>query len=73
MHVLIDTNILVRGIHRKDPQHVVAIKAIRTLQNTGDTVCVVPQNLYELWCGQSQPDQRQVMDLVSRPSKHFAS
>lgn len=55
MRVLIDTNILVRGIHRKDPQHLVAIKAIRMLQSTGDTVCVVPQNLYELWSVATRP------------------
>jgi len=55
MNVLADTNILVRGIHRKDPQHKEALRAIRVLRNSGDTVCIVPQNLYELWTVATRP------------------
>lgn len=55
MNVLADTNILVRGIHRKDPQHKEALRAIRALRNAGYTVCIVPQNLYELWTVATRP------------------
>ena len=55
MYVLADTNILVRAIHRKDPQHKDVLRAIRALRNSGETVCIVPQNLYELWTVATRP------------------
>ena len=55
MNVLADTNILVRGIHRKDPQHKQTLRAIQALRNNGDTVCIVPQNVYELWSVATRP------------------
>lgn len=32
-----------------------ALLAIRALRNAGDTVCIVPQNLYELWTVATRP------------------
>ena len=55
MNVLADTNILVRGIHRKDPKHKECLRAIRALRKAGNTVCIVPQNLYELWTVATRP------------------
>ena len=47
MDVLIDTNILVRGVHRKSVGHRDAIRALRILRSRADLVCVVPRNIYE--------------------------
>lgn len=64
MLVLADTNILVRAIHRTDPQHKEALRAIRALREAGDTVCVVPQNLYELWSVATRPQSANRLDLT---------
>jgi predicted nucleic acid-binding protein len=64
MNVLADTNILVRGIHRKDPQHKEALRAIQMLRNAGDTVCIVPQNLYDLWTVATRPASRNGLALT---------
>lgn len=64
MNVLADTNILVRGIHRNDPQHKEALRAIRALRNAGDTVCIVPQNLYELWAVATRPAESNGLALT---------
>ena len=63
MNVLADTNVLVRAIHRKDPRHKQAVRAIRALRNTGDTVCIVPQNLYELWSVATRPAENNGLAL----------
>jgi predicted nucleic acid-binding protein len=55
MDVLADTNILVRGVHRKAAKHREALRAIRMLRDRGDRVCVVPQNLYEFWAVATRP------------------
>lgn len=55
MNVLADTNILVRGVHRGDPHHKEALRAIRTLRNGGHTICIVPQSLYESWSVATRP------------------
>lgn len=52
---LLDTNVLLRRIQRTHPNHLVARKAIKTLQFRGDTVCIVPQNLIELWAVSTRP------------------
>jgi len=50
-----DTNILLRRIQRAHPDHLIARKAINTLQQRGDRVCLVPQNLIELWVVCTRP------------------
>jgi predicted nucleic acid-binding protein len=73
MNVLADTNILVRGIHRQDPQHRLALHAIRTLGNAGYTVCVVPQNLYELWSVATRPAASNGLALTPRQADRVLS
>ena len=46
---MVDTSILIRRINRKDPEHRLARNAIQALRQNGEDLCIVPQNLYELW------------------------
>lgn len=55
MDVLIDTNILVRGIHRNSTKHREAVRALGILRSRADRICVVPQNIYEFWSVATRP------------------
>ncbi len=46
---LLDTNLLTRMTRSNDVQCIVARDAIRKLMARGETLIVVPQNLYEFW------------------------
>jgi predicted nucleic acid-binding protein len=49
MAYLADTNILLRLLHRGDPDHSVVRSSLRTLQRGGEQVCYAAQNLVEFW------------------------
>ena len=68
MNVLADTNILIRSIRRQDPQHKEAVRAIRALRNAGEVVCIVPQNLYELWSVATRPAANKGLALAPAQS-----
>ena len=55
MDILADTNVLLRRIHRRDPQHRLAQQALNRLIRKGDRVCVTSQNLIELWAVCTRP------------------
>jgi predicted nucleic acid-binding protein len=55
MSYLADTNVLLRSIQNTDPMRDLAARAIETLLNRGETVCVLPQNLIELWAVATRP------------------
>ena len=55
MDVLIDTNILVRGIHRNSTKHREAVRALGILRSRTDRICVVPKNIYEFWSVATRP------------------
>lgn len=55
MNVLVDANILLRGAEPAHPMHAVALAAMAVLRNRGDTLCVVPQSLYEFWVVATRP------------------
>ena len=55
MDILADTNILVRRIHRGDPQHRQARESLNRLGADGHRLCVTSQNLIELWAVCSRP------------------
>jgi len=65
MDILTDTNIIVRGVHRKSAKHREALRALRTLRNRGDRVCIVPQNLYEFWAVATRPIENNGLGLTS--------
>jgi len=53
---LLDTNVLLRAIQRQNPElRALAREAIRRLYRAGDTLCVCPQNLVELWSVCTRP------------------
>jgi hypothetical protein len=49
MSVLLDTNLLTRSAQPGHPMYQDAVEAIDALQQQGETLCIVPQNLYEFW------------------------
>jgi len=55
MKVLLDTNILGRMVEVGHAQHQVVLDAIAALGIAGDTPCLVPQVLYELWAVATRP------------------
>ena len=53
---LVDTNVLLRAIQRQDlTLRTVAREAIKKLYRRGDSLCVCPQNLVELWNVSTRP------------------
>lgn len=55
MDILADTNILLRRIHRGDPQYRQTRDALNQLSQDGHRVCVTSQNLVELWAVCTRP------------------
>jgi len=64
MDVLADTNILVRGVHRKAAKHREAIRALSALRARGDRICIVPQNVYEFWAVATRPIEANGLGLT---------
>ncbi len=55
MSVLLDTNVLTRLAQTSQPDHQRTEMAIAGLKRQGETLCIVPQNLYELWAVCTRP------------------
>ena len=55
MDILADTNILLRRIHRSDPQHRLTNRCLGLLIKDGNRICVTSQNLIELWVVCTRP------------------
>ena len=53
--MLVDSNILVRVSHTTDPQHQLALDATAKLKLANQTLCIVPQNIYEYWSVATRP------------------
>jgi predicted nucleic acid-binding protein len=49
MPYLADTNILLRLMHRGDPEHRLVREALRLLRRRGERIFFAPQNLVEFW------------------------
>ncbi len=49
MPYLADTNILLRLMHRGDPEHQLVRTALRLLRRRGERIFYAPQNLVEFW------------------------
>ena len=63
MDILADTNILLRRIHRGDPQHRITQRCLNRLIKEGNRICVTSQNLIY----QKHPDL-----YNSKPMRHGA-
>lgn len=57
MRILVDTNILTRSAQPTHSQHELAIGAVSTLRARAETLCLLPQNFYELWVVCTRPVQ----------------
>ena len=55
MDVLVDTNVILRRIHRAHTQHRAAREAILRLTEDGNRICVASQNLVEVWVVATRP------------------
>ena len=55
MNVLLDTNILLRTSQTDHAMHQHAVDAAALLRAGGETLCIVPQNLYEYWVVCTRP------------------
>jgi predicted nucleic acid-binding protein len=55
MNILLDTNILARLAQYNHPLHVTAKNAVIALKQSGATLVIVPQNLYEFWAVATRP------------------
>jgi predicted nucleic acid-binding protein len=55
MSILLDTNILVRSAHAGHAMQRLAADSVEELLRQGETLCVVPQNLYEFWVVCTRP------------------
>lgn len=55
MNTLLDTNVLARTVQLSHPMHQLAADALAELRRQGDVLCLVPQNIYELWAVCTRP------------------
>jgi predicted nucleic acid-binding protein len=55
MFVAADSGILLRILHRHDPQHAAVLAAVRILRRRGDTLVTAPQNAAEFWNVSTRP------------------
>ncbi len=53
--MLVDSNLCLRILHEDHPQHQTAIEAVSILTQRGEELCVVPQNLIEIWAVATRP------------------
>ncbi len=53
--ILLDTNILVRYARAADPDFATVDVSVNMLHATGESLCVVPQNIYEFWAVATRP------------------
>ncbi|GAA6614962.1 type II toxin-antitoxin system VapC family toxin [Scytonema sp. NUACC26] len=65
MSYLVDTNILLRLVHKSDSMHLVTKSALVTLQEQGEALCIVPQNLIEFWAVATRPTNSNGLGLTA--------
>lgn len=64
MVYLVDTNILLRIVHRTDPGHAMVRGAARTLRANGHVLQTTPQNFTEFWNAMTRPINRNGFGLT---------
>jgi predicted nucleic acid-binding protein len=62
---LVDTNILLRILHRTDPRHAVVRGATRTLRTNSHELQATAQNFIEFWNASTRPIARNGFGLTS--------
>lgn len=76
--ILVDTNVLLRVVQPSHSQHAASLAALSQLRLANETLCIVPQVLYEYWVVATRPHnvnglgmttaeaERDVVKLVER-------
>lgn len=49
MRYLVDANVFLRLVQRTDPLYKEAFTALLKLRQSGDTLCIIPQTIFEFW------------------------
>jgi predicted nucleic acid-binding protein len=73
MTYLVDSNILIRLVHRSDPMHSDAQNAYRMLRRQGEMLCIVPQNSIEFWAVATRPTNANGLGLTIAEAFHESS
>jgi predicted nucleic acid-binding protein len=55
MSYLVDTNVLLRSTQPHHPMHTDAVAATVKLKQSGESLCITPQNLIEFWAVATRP------------------
>ena len=55
MSYAVDTSIWARSLHQNHPLQQPSKDVVKTLLLQGETICLLPQNLYELWVVATRP------------------
>ncbi len=71
MIYLVDTNIVLRILHRTDPQHSMVRQAVRTLRLDGHELCATPQNFAEFWNACTRPINRNGFGLTPHQTEQL--
>lgn len=64
MIYLVDTNVLLRFLHRADPRQPIVRAAIRKLRANGHQLKATPQNFIEFWNVSTRPSNRNGFGLT---------
>ena len=64
MACLLDTNVLLRYVHRADPAHADVLAAVHHLRDGGEMLCMAPQNGVECWNVATRPVNRNGFGLT---------
>lgn len=65
MTYLVDTNVLVRYVHKASPMRPAARRALVMLRGRGEELCVVAQNLVEFWAVATRPPAANGLGLTT--------
>ena len=63
--ILVDTNILARSAQPGHSQHQIAIEAVEALRLRDETLCLVPQVLYEYWSVATRPVEQNGLGMTA--------
>jgi predicted nucleic acid-binding protein len=67
---LVDSNVLLRRIQSSSPHYPAARRALRTLYEQGDTLCITSQNLLAFWSVATRSVARGGLALTPSQAQH---
>jgi predicted nucleic acid-binding protein len=69
--ILVDTNVILRRVHRSHPHCRPAREAILRLAREGNRICVTSQNLFEIWVVATRPIPTNGFGLVPNQAERL--